>query len=179
MFKMCIRKTHDMLSFVVGLVLISAIIGMSVVVGGVSQAHAQASGCDQGRVLLQKRQAIITQINGWSKKKVDPNTACAIFGRLQTNGSATINWMQANKEWCQVPDDALNNLTSAQAQIAKNRNSACQAAGQFNKMKKDAMKQAQQRAQQQQKQQQGGENSAFSGADDVTGGARSIPRSPL
>lgn len=171
MFKTCQGTTHSIRALSTGLM-----IAVSTSVIGVSTAHAQGGSCAQGQKFLQQRQAIIAQINGWAKKKVDPNTACSVFGRLQNNGAATISWMQTNKDWCQIPEDALNNLTSSQGQIVKNRNAACQAAAQFNKMKKEAMKQAQQRAQQQQ---QSGGNSAFSGADDVTGGARPIPRSPL
>jgi hypothetical protein len=142
-----------------------------------TSVQAQASNiCDQGRKLLQERQNIITQINSWAKKKIDPNTACSIFGRLQNNGSATLKWMESNKDWCQIPDDAVANLTTAQGQIVKNRNGACQAAAQFNKAKKEALKQAQQRAAQQQ---QGGGGGAFGGSDQVTGGALPVPRSPL
>jgi hypothetical protein len=145
-----------------------------------SPAFAQtANVCEQGRKLLQQRQAIIGQINSWSKKKVDPNTACAAFTRLQGNGSATLKWMETNKDWCQIPEDAMTGLSNAQGQIGKNRANACQVAVQFNKAKKQAIQQAQQQRAKQQQQQQGAAGGAFGGADQITGGAIPVPSGSL
>jgi hypothetical protein len=140
------------------------------------QAHAQADICGKGQKLFSERQTLIARINSWKTKRVDPDQACSVFGRLQNNGTQTIKWVEENKDWCQIPAQILESLQSQQGAIAKNRGQACQAAAQYNKAKKEAYAKA--RQQQQQQQQQGG-GGAFGGADHVTGGAMRVPQGAL
>jgi hypothetical protein len=136
-------------------------------------AQAQNSGCQDGQKLLGERQSLIQQINGWQKKKVDPATACTVFTRLQSNGSRTLTWMEANKDWCQIPDQAVEAIRGQQGQVTQSRQRACAAAAQFKKMQEQARQQAQQQ------QQGGGLGGAFSAPDQITGGPMRVPQGAL
>jgi hypothetical protein len=58
-------------------------------------------------------------------------------------------YMTKNKDWCQIPDDAIANLKASHAKSAEFGGKACTVAAQVEKMKKQA-------AQAQQQQQAGG-----------------------
>jgi hypothetical protein len=134
-------------------------------------AQAQNSGCQDGQKLLGERQSLIQQINSWQKKKVDPATACTVFTRLQGNGSRTLKWMEENKDWCQIPDQAIEAIRGQQGQVGQSRQRACTAAAQFKKMQEQARQQAQQQG--------SGLGGAFNAPDQVTGGPMRVPQGAL
>ncbi|MCJ2137267.1 hypothetical protein MKK69_25020, partial [Methylobacterium sp. J-026] len=53
-----------------------------------------------------ERKALVGRANAASqtKKKMTPQEASALFGKLQTNGAEGMKWITANKEWCSIPD---------------------------------------------------------------------------
>lgn len=137
---------------------------------------ASAQGvCDSGRGIFETRAKIIGQINGWSKKKVEPGLACSTFGKLQANGTQALSFMRTNKDWCHIPDDAIKSLEQQQGAVEKNRAQACKVAADYNK----ARKQAQQQAKQAQQQGAGAGFNAFAGPDDLSGGPRALPKGAL
>jgi primosomal replication protein N len=79
-------------------------------------------------------------------KKIDPRPACTLFTKLVANGEATIKWMDANKDWCQVPDLAVTNFKTEHQSVSKTKGQACQAAAKMAAMEKQA-RQAQQQQQ--------------------------------
>ncbi len=149
--------------------------GLGLVMGGLMlsamPAAAQAPECLEGRKLFEERQSIMGRINAWQKKKVDPNTACRTLTQLQGNGTRTIKWLEVNKDWCQVPEQAAEAINAQQSQVSASRANACKAAAEFNKAAAEARKQAQ-RAQQ-------GGAPGFGGVDDFTGAPRPIPQGAL
>jgi hypothetical protein len=117
----------------------------------VAATPASAQVCQEGGKLVQDRQTIIQQLTkaGGKDKKLDPRMACGTFGKLVTNGEQSLKWLEANKDWCQIPDQAVENLKQEHAKAKEIRGQACQAAAKIAQMEKQAR-------QQQQQQQQGG-----------------------
>lgn len=105
-------------------------------------AFAQSSSCQDGQKILNERQSIIQQINklsdGGKKKQLDPRAACTIFGKLATNGDAGVKWIDANKDWCQVPEQFAQNFKQDHARAVEMKGKACQAAAKMAEMEKKA-----------------------------------------
>ena len=115
-------------------------------------ALAQSSSCQDAQKFLNERQSLIQQINtlGGKGKKVDPRAACAVLSKLVSNGETGIKWLQVNKDWCQVPDQFVENFKADHDKIKDMRGKACALVSKMEKMQNQA------RQQQQQQQQQGG-----------------------
>lgn len=111
-------------------------------------AFAQSSGCQDGQKILLERQDLIKQINtltgGGKKKQVDPRAACNVFSKLVTNGSSGIKWMTDNKDWCQIPDQVVQNFEQDHKRAQTFKGQACGAAAKMAEMEKRAKQQAQQ-----------------------------------
>lgn len=119
-----------------------------------------ASGCEPMQKLLMDRKAMVDRIaaSQKSKKKLTPQDACSLFGRLANNGEQTLKFANANKDWCQVPDTFIQSMTEDNKKIVAVRGQACNAVKQQAAMQKRAQQQAQ------------GAN-PFGGADSITSGA--------
>lgn len=131
-------------------------------------AQAQgATGCEPMQKLLLERKSMVERIaaSQKSKKKMTPQDACSIFGRLVNNGEATLKFAGANKDWCQIPDSFIESMTADNKKIVAVRGTACNAVKQQAAMQKRAQQQAQ------------GAN-PFGGADSVTSGAGGGMRIP-
>lgn len=135
-------------------------------------ALAQASGCEDGKKIIAERQSLAQQIEklsgGGKKKQIDPRSACTIFTKLVNNGEAGVKWMTSNKDWCQIPDQVVQNFSEEHKRIQGIKGQACQAAAKVAEMEKRA-KQAQQQ------QQQGAGNRLGGGLT----GSYSIPKGAL
>ena len=98
--------------------------------------------------LASRREAALQGINAMvaaSKgHKLDPEAFCTRSRPLNVAEEAMIAYMSKNKDWCQIPDDALNNLKAAHAKSVAFSGKACGVASQIAKMKKQAEQQAQQ-----------------------------------
>ena len=138
-------------------------------------AYAQSSACQEGQKILQERQSLVQQINklteGGKKKQIDPRAACTIFSKLVVNGTAGQKWMTDNKDWCQIPDQVLQNFSQAHKQLQTVKGQACQAAAKMNEMEKKAKQAAAQQ------QQQGGGRGLLGGGG-LTG-SYSMPKGAL
>ena len=57
-------------------------------------------------------QAIVQQLNkaGGKDRKLDPRMACGTFGKLLANGEQSLKWLETNKDWCQIPDQVVDDL---------------------------------------------------------------------
>ena len=128
--------------FSLSLPTLSALVGGAVLVAA---GPASAQVCQEGAKLIQERQTIIQQLNkaGGKDKKLDPRMACGAFGKLVSNGSAAIKWMDTNKDWCSIPDPFVENFKGDHAKATELRGKACAAAAQVQAMEKKA-RQAQQ-----------------------------------
>lgn len=109
-------------------------------------AFAQAAGCQDGQKFMTERKALSEQLQkaGGKDKKLDPRIACTLFGKLQTNGESGLKWIEANKDWCQIPDQFAQNFKTEHAKVKELHGQACKVAAQFTEMQKKARQQQQQ-----------------------------------
>jgi hypothetical protein len=80
----------------------------------VSAALAAECTDDIGN-LTKKRQTIIDQLNrlakGSPKGQLDPAVSCPKLRELAGAEEVLLVYLQKNKDWCMVPDEAISNLT--------------------------------------------------------------------
>jgi hypothetical protein len=109
-----------------------ALAGTAAAALGAAPALAQSGTCQEFGKTLQERAGIVQKINaaGDKNKKVEPKAACSLFGALVTNGENAVKWLEANKDWCQIPDPFIANIKAEHAKAVGLRGQACKAAAQ-------------------------------------------------
>lgn len=114
-------------------------------------AFAQSSACQDGQKILMERQNLIKQVQaltgGGKKKQIDPRAACTVFSKLVTNGTAGTKWMTDNKDWCQIPEQVVENFSQDHKRAQDFKGQACGAAAKMAEMEKKAKQAAQQQQQ--------------------------------
>lgn len=123
-------------------VAIVAIVGSASVTG---TALAQSAECGEIQKTLQARKDLVAKANvaSNSKNKMTPQAACALFGKLQTNGSEGMKWIAANKEWCSIPDSFADGFKADHTKVIGIKTKVCTVAAQATKMEAQARAQAQ------------------------------------
>ncbi len=109
-------------------------------------AFAQAAAeCGEIQKTLQERKDLVAKANvaSNSKKKMTPQEACGLFGKLQANGAAGLKWITANKEWCSIPDSFADGFKADHEKVSGIRAKVCSVAAQATKMEAQARAQAQ------------------------------------
>ena len=110
----------------------------SIVTAGI----AQAGDCNADIGLLtQKRQVFIEKLNELakaSKGKLDPIASCPQLRGLVKAEGELLKYLDANKNWCNVPDDTVSNLKVADAKSQAFASQACNLATQMAKQKQQA-----------------------------------------
>ena len=109
-------------------------------VGAAWAAPSYAQSCAEDmQKLAQRREAQLVIINNLVKsahgKQLDPTVFCAKSSGLNSAETAMIAYMEKNKDWCQVPDDALAQLKANHAKSVAFATKACNVAAQIKKMK--------------------------------------------
>jgi hypothetical protein len=84
---------------------------------------------------LKNINALVAASNG---KKLDPEAFCARSTPLNAAEDAMLAYMVKNKDWCQIPDDAIAQLKASHAKSAAFGGKACSVAAQIRKMKTQA-----------------------------------------
>jgi len=127
-----------------GLVLRSVVLGLAAWVFALafhSPAAAQDCGSDLQR-LAKAREDQLVVINNIVRaakgKQLDPALFCAKSQPLNAAENALIAYMEKNKDWCQVPDDAIAQLRANHAKSLAFSAKACSVAAKIEKMKKEA-----------------------------------------
>lgn len=108
-------------------------------------ALAQGAECGEIQKTLQERKDLVSQANAASntKKKMTPQAACGLFGKLQANGVVGMKWIAANKEWCSIPDSFADGFKADHVKVSGIRTKVCSVAAQATKMEAQARAQAQ------------------------------------
>ena len=102
-------------------------------------AQAQsASNCGDVQKILLERKAIAGRLTPAKGQKMDAGFACANFGKLVANGSTLIKWVDANKEWCQIPDSFATGIKEDNNRAVSIRAKACGVAAKQAQMEKQA-----------------------------------------
>jgi hypothetical protein len=102
-------------------------------------AYAQSCGDDLKR-LSEKREAELNRVNGLVKaskgKPLNPETFCSQSAGLNVAEGALIAYMEKNKDWCGIPEDALTALKANHTKSLTFSHKACAVAAQMRQMKK-------------------------------------------
>jgi hypothetical protein len=106
---------------------------------------AAAQSCSDIQKTLAERQSLIGQANssaGNKKLKMTAQQACGLFTKLQTNGQTGLKFIEANKEWCSIPDSFAENFKADHERVSGMRTKICGAAAQQAAMEKKMRAQA-------------------------------------
>jgi hypothetical protein len=90
---------------------------------------------DMGKI-MQRREVLIQELNNSAKAsggKLDPTTACPRLRKLAGLENELLAYMNKNKEWCAIPDNAVENATTGHAKTAQTATQACNIAVQIKK----------------------------------------------
>jgi hypothetical protein len=90
---------------------------------------------DMGK-MMQRREAVIQELNASAKAtqgKLDPVGACPKLRKLAGMESELIAYMTKNKDWCAIPDNAIENASTGHAKTAQTAAQACNIAAQMKK----------------------------------------------
>lgn len=108
-------------------------------VGWAAPSFAQQSCGDDLQKLAQRRETELAAINNLVKsargKQLDPAIFCAKSAPLNAAENAMIAYMEKNKDWCQIPDEAISQLKANHAKSVAFSAKACNVAAQIKKMK--------------------------------------------
>ena len=87
--------------------------------------------------MMQQRMSQIEKLNAIGKAgkgKIDPMAACPVAKALAASEGQLLAYMTKNKEWCQIPDQYIEQLKQAQGRDQMFASKACEAAENFKKM---------------------------------------------
>ncbi len=105
----------------------SLLLATGLIVGYASAAAAVDCQKDFAQ-LMGVRQQIIGRINGFNQKKPTPAAACSALTQLVNSDKKTLEWLETNKSWCQIPDEVPEGLKKQSTQSSAIRGKACAAA---------------------------------------------------
>ncbi len=119
-----------------------AAVSTVLVAGAFTADLANAGDCNVDIAgLSQKRQVYIEKLNVLAKAakgKLDPVASCpTLRGLVKTEGDL-LKYLQANKNWCNVPDETVSNLQAADVKSQAFATQACNLATQVAKQKQQA-----------------------------------------
>jgi hypothetical protein len=124
-----------------------AAVGAAVTLTAMPAFAAQDCAADL-QSLAAKREAALKGINelvaSARGKKLDADAFCARSRPLNVAEEAMLAYMQKNKDWCQIPDEAIGQLKETHIKSVAFGGKACTVAAQIKTMKAKAAQQAQQ-----------------------------------
>jgi hypothetical protein len=86
--------------------------------------------------LTQKRQAVIDKLNELakgSKNELDPIASCPRLRALVSAEKELITYLKNNKDWCNIPDEAIANFADSSSKSSNIASQACKVAAQIKK----------------------------------------------
>lgn len=92
---------------------------------------------EMGKIMTE-RQGMISQLNaltGGQKKQLDPAAACPKLRNLAAIEGKLVAYLEKNKDWCNVPDQFVENAKLGRGKSQAFAAKACQVAAQVAKMK--------------------------------------------
>ena len=112
-------------------------------VGLLCLARPALGDCGQDmQKLAQVRNGELQKVNDLAKaahgKPLDPEAFCVKSAGLLKAETALIAYMEKNKDWCSIPDEAIKNLKEGHAKNAGFNAKACSVAAKVKKMKEQA-----------------------------------------
>lgn len=104
-------------------------------VAGGASAFAQSCENDIGEI-QKKRQVEMEKISKLQKKgagKLDPVAACPMLRTLSSLEQQMLAYMEKNQNWCNIPDNVLENVKEGSGKTASIAKQACGLAAQVKK----------------------------------------------
>jgi hypothetical protein len=115
---------------------LSALIALPFCLELVSPALAAECSEDIGN-LTKKRQSVIDELNRLAKTspngQLDPAVSCPKLRILAAAEQELLAYLQKNKDWCMVPDEAITNITMSLNRSKSVATRACNVAEQIKK----------------------------------------------
>ena len=111
--------------------LIGWTLGFGLAAAAGAPALAQSCGDDMTSMSQQRQhamEAINAMVQGAKGKQIDPNVFCAKSQPLNAIETKMLVYMTKNKDWCQIPDEVVNQLKDAHAKTVSFIGRACKAA---------------------------------------------------
>ena len=100
-------------------------------------APARAADCNEDiAALTKKRQGVIDQLNAiakGNKGQLDPVAACPKLKSLVGVERQLADYFTKNKDWCNVPDSAIENISASAQKSSSVASQACKIAAQMKK----------------------------------------------
>jgi hypothetical protein len=114
------------------------VLALFLALGGLFLGGAALAGdCNEDIAgLTKKRQSVIDQLNQLAKggkKQLDPIASCPKLRALAAAERDLVAYLTKNKDWCNVPDEALQNLSASSGKTGQVANQACTVADQIKK----------------------------------------------
>lgn len=114
----------------------------ALLMAGMASQSALAGDCNADIAgLSAKRQGFIDKLNVLAKAakgKLDPIASCPTLRGLVGAEGSLVKYLEANKAWCNVPDEAVGNLKQAAAKSQQFASQACTLAAQVKQQQKQA-----------------------------------------
>ena len=119
------------------------VLAFAAAVGLLCLARPALGDCGQDmQKLAQVRNGELQKVNDFAKaahgKPLDPEAFCVKSAGLLKAETALIAYMEKNKDWCSIPDEAIKNLKEGHAKNAGFNAKACSVAAKVKKMKEQA-----------------------------------------
>ena len=119
------------------------VLALAAAAGLLSLARPALADCGQDmQKLAQVRNAELQKVNDFAKaahgKPLDPEAFCVKSAGLLKAEQTLISYMEKNKDWCSIPDEAIKNLKEGHVKNAGVNAKACTVAAKVKKMKEQA-----------------------------------------
>lgn len=96
---------------------------------GISKASAQAmqspSPCEGFIPLRDDAKQKATAIMAAEKRHADPKELCAVVSRFYVAEGAALKYLESNKTWCGIPEEAITSAKATHEKTLKFRNLVC------------------------------------------------------
>lgn len=118
--------------------IVVAVGAAGLITAAVTEAGAQSAICQNIQPMLTQRKEISGKLSAGAKGKLDARVACSGFNQLVSNGQTLIKWVDANKDWCQIPEAFVGGIKADHEKAISIRARACKVAAQQTEMDKRA-----------------------------------------
>jgi hypothetical protein len=127
-------RNHLILRIGIGMLLPVSIVSFGLATA--SPVLASECNADIGN-FMKKRQGLIDELNKLAKAapkgQLDPTNSCPVLRNLAVVERDLAAYLTKNKEWCLVPDNAVENITTSSKRTQMIAGKACQVAEQIKK----------------------------------------------
>jgi hypothetical protein len=118
-----------------------AFVSLGLVALAIGAPSARAQSCNEDIAAFgQKRNAAIQALNAISKShggKLDPVAACPALKNLSAVEGQMGAYLTKNKEWCNIPDEFINNFKAGTARTGGMAKQACDLAAKVKQMQQN------------------------------------------